>query len=256
MIKFWLNSPLREQAGEGAGGSGGGSGAGAGNSGAVTFDPGAFKTEILGEFNKTINGALKSLKTDFTKALEGLKPAAGGTGGGAGEGAGGSGSGTGEGAGTKGADPQVNALQLELKKEREQNAARIKALEDQSKADRDRAEQMALGGALRDALSKYDFVGADAQADAVALFTPQVQKAEDGSYVAGDLPLDKFIEQQLNGKKGYLLKPKDVSGAGARTGKAAGSKKWDLDTVLKPENFSKLTSAEQAEVRQQIASSL
>jgi hypothetical protein len=241
MIKFWLNSPLREQAGEGAGGSGGGSGAGAGNSGAVTFDPGAFKTEILGEFNKTINGALKSLKTDFTKALEGLKPAAGGTGGGAGEGAGGSGSGTGEGAGTKGADPQVNALQLELKKEREQNAARIKALEDQSKADRDRAEQMALGGALRDALSKYDFVGADAQADAVALFTPQVQKAEDGSYVAGDLP---------------LLKPKDVSGAGARTGKAAGSKKWDLDTVLKPENFSKLTSAEQAEVRQQIASSL
>lgn len=257
---WWMKSPLFEEAGEGTG-AGGGSGAGAGNSGAASFDPAAFKAEILGEFNKTINGFGKTLKNDFTKLVEGLKPAAGagagaGSGAGSGDGAG-TGSGTGDGAGAgKGADPEKNALLLEIKKLKQESDIRIKALEDENKTTKQNAEAMARDKALGDALGKFEFITPEARNTAAQLLRNAIQRTDDGEFVAGDLPLDKYVETELPAKHAYLLKAKDVSGANARPGKAGGGKKWDLNTVLMPENFSKLSPAEQAEVRQAVAASL
>lgn len=255
-----MRGPLFEAAGDGN--QGGGDGAGAGtNSGAAAFDPVAFETKILGEIdtrlNKTINGFGKAFKNDFQKMIEGLKPAAN-AGAGAGSGAGaGEGAGTGEGAGAgKPADPQVNALQLELKKIREQSEARIKALEDENTTNKQKAEEMARDKALGEALGKFEFITPEARNTAAQLLRNAIQRTDDGEFVAGDLPLDKYVETELPSKHAYLLKGKDVSGANARPGKAGGGKKWDLESVLRPENFSKLTPAEQAEVRQAVAASL
>lgn len=265
LIRFWLRSPLFEAAADGAG-SGGGDGAGAGNSGAASFDPVAFKAEMISEFNKTINGFGKTLKNDFNKAIEGLRSTGAGSGSGSGSGDGngdgagsggsGSGSGAGDGAGSgsgSGNDAKLNALQLELKREREANAKRLKDLEDKYTAAETEKLGMARDKALTDALGKFEFLSPEARNTAAEIFRGKIQRTEDGEFVAGDLPLDKFIESELPGKHAYLLKAKDVSGAGARSGKGGGSSKFaDLDNTLRPENFSKLTPAEQAEVRELI----
>lgn len=274
MFKFWLKDPSARierrfhlfVEGDGAGdGAGGGSGAGAADKPGA-FDPVAFKAELLGDLRKDLNGIAKSLKTDFTKALEGLKPAPaagggsgdGGSGGGSGDGAGGDDGGAGDkaGKGGKGADPEKNALLLEIKKIRQESNDRIKALEDENKTTKARAEQEAQGSALREALDGFEFMSPEAKNTAISILKPAIVRADDGSFVAGELPLKKFVETELLSKHAYLIKGKDVGGANARPGNAgSGGKKYDLNEVLKPENFNKLSSAEQAAVRLQVANS-
>lgn len=64
MFNRFLCGPLREVAGEGTGGTG------AAATTPPTFDPAAFKTELMGEVNKTLNGFAGSLKKDIGKFFE------------------------------------------------------------------------------------------------------------------------------------------------------------------------------------------
>lgn len=52
----------------------GNNGAGDGDGKPVAFDPEAFSKTMMAEFNRTLNGAMKTLKGDFTKSIEALKP--------------------------------------------------------------------------------------------------------------------------------------------------------------------------------------
>ncbi len=144
---------------------------------------------------------------------------------------------------------------LEIKKLRQESTDRIAALENENKATKAQGEQLAQDSALREALDGFEFMSPEAKNTAISILKPAIARADDGSFVAGDLPLKKFIENELPTKHAYLIKGKDVGGANARPGNAGSGKKYDLDTVLKPENFSKLSPAEQAAVRQQVANS-
>lgn len=213
------------------------------------FDPAAFKADLIGEFRKDLNGALKGLKNDFTKLLQTKPsdppppagdpppPAAGDPPPG-------------------GKTPAENALALELKNYRTESEKRIKALETTNLETAQKAEKTDRESKIRSELAKYTFANDKARDTAFRIFSGDVQRAEDGSLVANDLPFEKYIETELPANHSYLLAPKDVGGANARSGKSPGGKKFDLDRDLKPENFAKLTTQEQAELRQTIANAL
>jgi len=206
------------------------------------FDPAPLKAELLGEFRKELNGAIKAMKTEFVKLI----PKAGAVD-----------------PPPPGTDPPVdppapgtppktvaeNALALELKNYKASSEARIKALETTNLETVQSAEKTDRESRVRSELAKYPFANDKARDTAFKLFTSEVKRAEDGSLVANDLPFEKFIETELPNSHAYLLAPKDLGGANARTGKSAGGKKWDLTKDLIPENFAKLTQSEQAELR-------
>lgn len=238
-MKFWLRSPLFEEAGEGAGGGGG---AGAGDKPGA-FDPVAFKAEILGEFNRTINGALKGLKSDITKLI---KPAEG-----SGEGSGGEGGGQGEGGGEGGqGKPDAKYRQLET---------RFKTLETQLTTERQARETAETRGrnadrdrAVQQALSSFQFADAAAGKDAFDLHRGAVKWSEEGVLVGpDDQPLEDFIKTSM-GNKQYLLAPREVGGAGARRPGQAASRAFTLDDIDNPN----LSAEDKTKLRQQIAASL
>lgn len=252
MFKFWLRSPLFDQAGEGAGGSGG-SGAGAGNSGAV--DLAAFVAEVKGvlaDYRKDINSVMKSTK-EIAAKFQGSQGGQGGSGSGNGEGSGsgsgsgqgsGSGEGGGEGSGSgsgKAADPalaaQIRALERRLKESDDRQAA-MKAESDKTKADADLKD---LNSNLRTKLAgKFKFADEQALQDAFDIFSPKIKRNEEGAIVGHDgTPLEQYLEESMRSKQ-YLLAPKDAGGAGARNGgRPPGAQPFDINNIkpgMKPED--------------------
>jgi hypothetical protein len=213
------------------------------------FDPAVFQTNLMVEVNKAINGMAKGLKTDFTKmfqasapvvvppVVEPPDPALPG----------------------KSVDPQLNALMLEYKKSKETADARILALETGNREKDERVERTERESQVRAAINsnpKLKFTSEAAAATAFAILSPQIKRTEDGALVANDLPFEKFIEAELLGTHAYLLTTKEVGGAGGRgPGKGTpGESRWGADPRLhlEPAKFSKLTPAEQTEVRQAV----
>jgi hypothetical protein len=213
------------------------------------FDAEAFKSDLLGDFRKEMNSAVKALKNDFTRLLQPKPsdppapagdppaPAAGDP-------------------PVGGKTPAENALALELKTYKTASEARIKALETANLETAQKAEKTDRESKIRSELAKYQFANDKARETAFRIFSGDVTRAEDGSLVANELPFEKYIETELPANHSYLLAPKDTGSAGARGGKSPGGKKWDLERDLKPENFSKLTPTEQAELRQAVATAL
>ncbi len=275
---FWyVNSPLFEQAGEGAG-SGGGAGAegGAGNDGAAAgagtddksgekkdFNPTAFKAEMLGEMNKAVNGANKALKADIAKMFEKLGTAhAGGQGDGAGDGAGSNagaagGAGTGDAAAGSNAPKIDPATAVELRTVKRQNEelqkqwAEMKAEANQAKAQAEEKERHATVQAHL--ASKYKFYDQTAFEDALVVFRSQIKRNEDGKLTGPDgTPMEPYIEEAMRTKQ-YLLAPKDAGAAGARQGSGrSGQRQYTLDD-LDSDKFRALKSDEQAAVRKQVS---
>ena len=67
MFAFWLKSPLYMPVGAGSGGgagagAGSGQGSGQGDGTPAAFDAAAFKTEMVAEINKAVNGIAKEFK--------------------------------------------------------------------------------------------------------------------------------------------------------------------------------------------------
>ena len=248
MYKLWWMGPLRDEAGDGtgAGGGTGTSGAGTGTSGG--FDAAAFKTEIMGEFNRALNGALKGLKNDFTKLVQSSRS----------EGDGQGGEGTGSGTGTSDTsdthktqpDAKSRALETEMKKLRERLDSETKARETAETArrnsERDRQVQQALAG--------YQFADASAAKDAFEIHRGAVKWSEDGAALLGpdDQSLEDWIKGSMSNRK-YLLAPEPASGAGARPGGKTGSRKFTLEDI---DNISKLSAEDQQKLRQDVAAQM
>lgn len=239
---FAVSSPLFDEAGDG---NTGGGGAGAGSPGA--FDQAAFKAELMGEINKTINGSLKTLKADFAKLVTPPKtdppaqqdpPAADAKDG-------------------KAVDPEKNALMLELKTLKTSFTDKFKQLEEQKAAADKKADEAERDSLIRSELGKYSFAPGKAAETAFALVKAAVTRAEDGTLVANDLPLGKYIETELPTNHAYLLAARDIGSAGGRPGnKTPGGGKQFSEADLEPAVFDKKSPAEKAAIRQWVRTSL
>ena len=239
-----VNRTLYDQAGDGTGGGGDGSGSGAdGKPGAATFDPVAFKTDLLADFTKVVQGALKAQKTDFAKLIQGNQQQ--------GKPPDGQGSGSGDGAGnddTKGgadgkgkptADPVLAAQLRKLEGSNKELMDQVKALRTESDTTKADADKKDLSSQVRSKLStKFKFADEAALEDAFEIFSPKVKRDSDSNAIVGHdgTPIDQYLEEQMR-TRAYLLAPKDVSGAGGRNGKTAGKRTFtleDIDNIKKP----------------------
>lgn len=268
---WWMRGPLFDAAaGDAGGGAGAGAGSGAGSgsgdggqSGAGgTFDAGAFKTELMGEVNKALNGFSKSMKTEITKLFQssGGGSGSGGQGGQGGDGGSGSGSGgTGSGASADPIkDPAVNAKiqllekQLEtLRTESEQNKERA------SKAENERLESERRTY-IKDALGKIKFRSQEHRELFFNAHQSQVTRDDDGNFVVqterGPITADQYLADRANSMPD-LLEAKGEGGSGARgSGASNGRGTWvpSMDD-LEPETWNKLSKEQQLQVRQHIA---
>ena len=221
MLNCGMRSPLREEAGA-DGSSGGG--------GTPTFDPAKFRSEVLADVNKSINGVVARLekmlkpKADETKPDAEPEPDEGGE--------------------KKTTDPRVRLLEKRLADMASKFDASEKArLETEVRA---KAERMA--GALRTELLKY--VPAERIESALRIFGPDVKYAEDGTIVGGadESPLADFVGSAIKNHE-YLLPAKPVGGAGASGGNRKGTAAVTLDDI-KPGMTKEAEAAALAAIRQ------
>lgn len=93
------------------------------------------------------------------------------------------------------------------------------------------AKDTKLDSGLRTSLDQFTFVNPEAKNDAFALLRGQIEFGEDGSLVAGGLPMDDFVKSFVPEKKGHLLAPKQVGGAGASAGSAGGKGAFQFEKI-------------------------
>ena len=193
--------------GDGADGGGGGTG----------FDPEAFKTEILGEVTKQLNGGLSRLEKTI-KSLTG----GGGTG------------------GDGGGDPKPSTKEA-------RELARLRADLDAEKKSRieteSRAREANRISTLRSELAKHvDPKKLDA---AVRIFGPDVKVLEDGSIVGGpdEVPLSRFLVDSVK-QYDFLRTSSPAGGNGASVGRGpSGPPVITLDQIkpgMKPEERARI----------------
>jgi hypothetical protein len=188
-----------------------------GGGGTPAFDPTKFRTDLMAEVTRNINGAMARLEKlvkpkDAPKPPEGDDPDAGDQDGGDGK--------------PVKADPRYRALEKRL--------ADKSAKFEQSEKARQETEQKArterLNSTLRTELLKH--VPAERIDAAMRIFGPDVRYSEEGSIVGGadESPLGDFVNAEIS-KHEYLLPPKPVGGAGASSGSRRSAQAVGLDDI-------------------------
>lgn len=212
------------------------------------LDMAALTASISAEINKGLNGIAKSLKKDltadlsklFTPKQEAAAPAD-----------------KQEAAHPEGQqqpqskdNPMLAALQRQL--------ADLKAESAQAKAQAEAREKAAeikeRNADIKAALGKYDLNSVEA---AFRFVKDDITRGEDGQLYGADQPLSEFIDSVIKNNQ-FLLKPKDIGGAGTKPANgrnSTGGRVYTHDD-LEPAKFNKLTPEEQAAARLQIANAL
>lgn len=223
MFKFWLTSPLYEAAGDGTGGGGGGTGDGTGGTGTGTGTgtgegdkPPAwlegFSTTLKDGFTTQING----LGARFEKRLKDLETKAAGTGTGTGTGSGqGGGQGQGQGTGTGTGSTALDLANQQLREQKDQ----IDLINNERKAEREQSQRVALESEIRNSLSDFTWDPTQGGRDvALDYFKGKATRTEDGQVVIGDVPIAKFIKEQVPRMFKGMLATRQVGGSGAEHG--------------------------------------
>ncbi len=122
---------------------------------------------------------------------------------------------------------QIKTLTDGQKKLTESLAGETKRREEAEKA----AKDTKLDSGLREALDQFTFVNPEAKNDAFSLLRSQVEFGEDGSLVAGGLPMADFVKSFVPEKKGHLLATKQVGGAGASAGSPGSGKGFQMESI-------------------------
>jgi hypothetical protein len=239
MFNFMTRSPLRDPDPIPAGG--GASAAPAGgqpNPGAApAFDAAAFKLDLMGEVNKTLNGFAKTFKGDLQKliqptatitdpdpdpthvspiddaALAGMKPEA-----------------------------QIKLLRQQLEKRDKATAdilkdfeRRQKESETQLKAAANKEFELSRDNAISDALSGVRLANEKTAKDARKLFRDELQWSTDYKKFVGPdgvTAADEYIKSELKARPNWLA-PVETSPAGARPSgvNGNGSREWQTEDI-------------------------
>lgn len=232
MLKFWLNSPRMAAAGAGDGGGGGTP---------PPVDMAAFKTEIMTEINKAINGVGKAWKTQFDDLAKLIKT---------GDGSGGDGSGGGDdgkGGDGKGGDVNSNTQialltkQVKVLQEQSKEAERKEKEATQARHESERQSQ------IWNVINGLEMRDSEAGKLLFAAINGSISRDDDGNLIAqsasGPISHELHIKQYAESHP-YLLKPIGSGGAGASGGSGGRSSgpHYDLDKMsvaeiaaLKPE---------------------
>lgn len=205
---WWMRSVLRdaEQGSEGGGGGGG----------TPAFDPAKFRTDMLADVNKSINGALARLEKLVTKKEPDTKTAD-----------------SDQTADPAKGDPKADPEVVRLRKQMEAINSRLEESEKKRTEAEARAEAQRRDGIVRDHLGKAG-VPADRIDKAMRIVLPDIKRTESGDYVAGDdeSPVAEYVTNFVKAND-YLLPAMNKSGSGASGNQAgaAGGKRIDINDI-------------------------
>ncbi|TAL08413.1 MAG: hypothetical protein EPO02_13090 [Nitrospirae bacterium] len=232
-MRFWLREPLRAEAGEGEGGGGTGSPA-------LTAD--AISKLISDGVNAALNGYDKKIQAKL-KDLGGRSGQQQKQGGGE------------EGDPDPDPDPQggkklaqggVDPEVAKLRKQLEQTNKRLADQDAERAREKEAVKAEKLDAAIRKELAKATFIDDEAFESAYARLAREVRFSDDGSAIVGgsdDTPLAKYAAERIK-KWDFLLKPKDVGGAGAANGgRVSGDGEVDMESIkpgMTPEEIAKV----------------
>lgn len=127
--------------------------------------------------------------------------------------------------------PEFKKLQGDLETFKSQDADRQK-----------KAEEKERTSIVRSALSDFGFHSDKAKDTAFRILKDEIKLSDDGqSYVGpGGEPAEEYIAKQMNEVHDYLLKPKEVGGAGARNGGGRREAGADINSIkpgMKPDDL-------------------
>jgi hypothetical protein len=247
MLNFHLRNVLRDpDPGNGGGGD------------PIAFDPAAFKVELLGEFNRALNGALKGLKTDIPKWVTSafpkppdpdpnapppdpdleVKPKPGDA---------------------PPVDPALNARLQKAERAAKESDERIKRIEAERDAEKAANLETQRKSAITEAMASIPFRDEASRQLFYKGIQGDIVRDEDGNLIGnsenGPLPLKDFIKAQADSLQN-LLAPKGGGGSGARPGSSSGGGRNYSNDDLKPENWAKLKPEEQSQVRAGLAEAM
>lgn len=134
--------------------------------------------------------------------------------------------------------PEVNAELLELRRYRDTSEQRLSQLEQEREENAIRAEQADRSAAIQGFLNKYPFANDASRNIAFQYFFNNADRNEEGDIIAGNLPIDRFIEENMGNLSG-LLASRPVGGAGSQMGNGrakVGPQMEDIGPGMKPED--------------------
>lgn len=221
MFRFWLKSPLMDEAGEGAGG-GAGAGEGSGGAGAGA---GAGSAVTMEAITALLNGSLNGLATKFEKRFEKLEkpPAAGG--------GDGKGKGEGEGKGTGG--EQLTESQKIAAREAEELRTRLNTLEEERKTEKLETTRQRLDADVKTALADFTWdKETDGKEVALDFYKGKAKQDDNGAWMIGDVSMAKYIKDDVARRFKGMLAARAVGGAGAdKNAGGSGGKKVELAEI-------------------------
>ena len=241
MFKFMERSPLRDPD-PGTAGGGANPAGGAPNPGAASFDPALFKSEIMGEFNKTLNGFAANLKKDLPKWIQPAQPQQQAI--------------PDDGNGTPANPPDGKSIAPEvremmnrlaaLERNNQSQAERLKQAEQLTQTEQTRRLNAERDRTVAEALNGFKFADPVYAKDARRLFASDLVWTEDGQLVGPDgiVTADEYIKQQMNTRPHWQAKAQADS-AGARPGGSGGNRVWTTDD-LDPAKYMAMTPPERA----------
>lgn len=128
--------------------------------------------------------------------------------------------------------PPAVALQIKNLNEGQKKLTDALAKEQEKSATAEKkAKDTTLDSELRTALDQFNFVNPEAKQDAFTLLRGQVEFGEDGSLVAGGLPMPDFVKDFIPAKKGHLLATEQRGGAGAKPGSAGAKGSFQFEKI-------------------------
>lgn len=242
---IWLKSPLMDEAGEGAGG-GAGAGAGEGSGGAGAGAGAGGGTAItLEAITQLLDSRVNGLATRFEKRFEKIEkpPAAGGA---DGKGKEGDGKGTG--------GEQLTESQKIAARESEELRTRVNTLEEERKAERAETTRQRLDADVKTALADFTWdKETDGKEVALDFYKGKAKQDDTGVWMIGDVPMAKYIKDDVARRFKGMLAARAVGGAGAdKNAGGSGGKKVDLADI-RPGMSKDTESAAVSEIKSALA---
>ena len=119
---------------------------------------------------------------------------------------------------------------MAMKRSNQEMQERIQALDEQRADAEAQVEASDRATQVQAALNSYPFANDSSREVAMNFFSSRIQREEDGTLTAGDLPLKDFVEQQM-GNLGGLLQARQVGGSGASASTARGAQAPQMEQI-------------------------
>jgi hypothetical protein len=130
----------------------------------------------------------------------------------------------------RGLPPAIRAQLMHMERRNQEMEAKLAELDEQRQAAIQQVEEQELYNEIQAQLNQYTFANETSRDLAMNYFLSHVDRMEDGSLVAGELPLKDFVETNMGNLPG-LLQARNVGGSGASASMTRGMQTPQMEQI-------------------------